>query len=145
MILEPRSHQAHPPNEAFLPENVRYQPYCASGWGTVGLAGKAMAGISGYSEFSEQLGNGKLRAIGISARRSIYGIPAIRDQGVDIEMANWRGVFTGQAVTATRRAEMVEAVRRATGDVTWQQILKQTIGSALGSRVRAWTASSTLT
>lgn len=108
------------------PADVAYQPF-ASGAEVVAavLSGKAMAGVSGYSEFSEQLANGKLRAIGISARRPVYGIPAIRDQGVDIDMANWRGVFTGQAVTSTRRAEMVEAVRRATGHASWQKTLKQ--------------------
>ena len=63
------------------------------------LTGKAVAGVSGYSEFSEQLANGKLRAIGVSSKRVAFGMPSIRDQGIDMEMANWRGVFTGDAVT----------------------------------------------
>ena len=108
------------------PEDLVYLPF-AGGAEVVQavLGGKAVAGISGYSEFSEQLASGKLRAIGVSSKRPVFGIPAIREQGVDVDMANWRGVFTGQGVSAARQAEMVEAVKAATGHESWQKTLKQ--------------------
>jgi putative tricarboxylic transport membrane protein len=108
------------------PEELVYLPF-AGGAEVVQavLSGKAAVGISGYSEFSEQLASGKLRAIGVSSKRSVFGIPAIREQGVDVDMANWRGVFTGQDVSAERRAEMVEAVRLATNHESWQKVMKQ--------------------
>lgn len=108
------------------PEELVYLPF-AGGAEVVQavLSGKAAVGISGYSEFSEQLASGKLRAIGVSSKRSVFGIPAIREQGVDVDMANWRGVFTGQDVSAARRAEMVEGVRLATNHESWQKVLKQ--------------------
>jgi len=82
-------------------------------------------GISGYSEFSAQLAGGQLRAIGVSSRKASFGIPAIRDQGVQLDMANWRGVFTGKGVPAERKAAMVEAVRLATLTDSWKATLKQ--------------------
>jgi len=108
------------------PEELVYLPF-AGGAEVVQavLSGKAVVGISGYSEFSEQLASGKLRAIGVSSKRAVFGIPAIREQGVDVDMANWRGVFTGQEVSPARRAEMVEAVRLATNHESWQKVLKQ--------------------
>jgi putative tricarboxylic transport membrane protein len=108
------------------PEELNYQPF-AGGAEVVNavLTGKAVAGVSGYSEFSEHLASGKLRAIGISSKRSVYGIPAIREQGVDVDMANWRGVFTGQGVSAERAADMVEGVRRAVAHETWLKVMKQ--------------------
>ncbi|HEY3049591.1 MAG TPA: tripartite tricarboxylate transporter substrate-binding protein [Polaromonas sp.] len=108
------------------PEDLVYLPF-AGGAEVVQavLGGKAVAGISGYSEFSEQLASGKLRAIGVSSKRPMFGIPAIREQGVDVDMANWRGVFTGQGVSAARQAEMVEAVKAATNHESWQKTLKQ--------------------
>lgn len=108
------------------PEELVYLPF-AGGSEVVQavLTGQVAAGISGYSEFREELLNGKLRAIGVSSKRSIFGIPAIREQGVDVDMANWRGVFTGQGVSAARRAKMVEAVKAATAQESWQQTLKQ--------------------
>ncbi len=108
------------------PEELIYLPF-AGGAEVVQavLGGKATVGISGFSEFSAELASGKLRAIGISAKRGLYDIPAIREQGVDVDMANWRAVFTGQGVTAARQAEMVEAVKAATAYDSWQKTLKQ--------------------
>lgn len=108
------------------PEELVYLPF-AGGAEVVQavLTGKAVAGVSGYSEFSEQLATGKLRAIGVSSKRAVFGIPSIRDQGIDVEMANWRGVFTGDGVAAARRADMVEAVKLATTHDSWTRTLKQ--------------------
>ena len=108
------------------PEELVYLPF-AGGAEVVQavLSGKALVGISGYSEFSEQLASGKLRAIGVSSKRAVFDIPAIREQGVDVDMANWRAVFTGQGVAAARQAEMVEAVKAATAHESWQKTLKQ--------------------
>lgn len=108
------------------PEELVYQPF-AGGAEVVQavLTGKAAAGISGYSEFADELASGKLRAIGVSSKRSVFGIPSIREQGVDVDMANWRGVFTGQNVTQARQSEMIEAVKAAAGHESWQKTLKQ--------------------
>jgi putative tricarboxylic transport membrane protein len=108
------------------PEDLNYQPF-ASGTEVVSavLAGKAAVGVSGYSEFSAQLTGGQLRAIGVSSRKPSFGIPAIRDQGVQAEMSNWRAVFTGKGISAERQAEMVEAVRLATLHDSWKATLKQ--------------------
>ena len=107
-------------------EDLAYLPF-AGGVEVVQavLSGKAMVGISGYSEFSESLASGKLRAIGVSSKRAMFDIPAIREQGVDVDMANWRAVFTGQGVPAERQAEMVDAVKAATAHESWQKTLKQ--------------------
>jgi putative tricarboxylic transport membrane protein len=108
------------------PEELNYLPF-ASGVDVVSavLSGKAAVGISGYSEFAAQLAGGQLRAIGVSSRKSSFGIPAIRDQGVQVEMSNWRAVFTGKGVSPERQAEMVEAVRLATLHDSWKATLKQ--------------------
>ncbi|HEX7865655.1 MAG TPA: tripartite tricarboxylate transporter substrate-binding protein [Variovorax sp.] len=88
-------------------------------------SGKAAAGISGYSEFSDHLASGKLRAIGVSSKRPFQGIPSVREQGVDADLANWRGVLTGKKVPAERRAVLLEAVRRATTADVWQKTIKR--------------------
>lgn len=108
------------------PDDLSYQPF-SSGVDVVSavLSGKAAVGISGYSEFSAQLTGGQLRAIGVSSRRASFGIPAIRDQGVQVEMSNWRAVFTGKGVPAGRIAEMVAGVQAATASETWKTTLKQ--------------------
>ncbi len=88
------------------------------------LGGKAVAGIAGYSTFASDLASGKLRAIAVSSKRTAYGVRSAREQGVDVDITNWRAVFTGQAVAAMRRAEMVEAVKTAMAYELWKKTLK---------------------
>lgn len=123
------------------PEDLNYLPF-ASGPEVVAalLAGKAVAGVSGLSEFSEPIRSGKLRALGVSARRSVGGLMPIREQGVDVEMANWRGVFTGQGVSPERSARLLEGLQRAVAHDSWQKALRSNrwesswlAGPALGS------------
>lgn len=107
------------------PENLVYKPF-AGGSEVVDavLSGSATVGLSGYSEFSDAIAAGKLRAIGVSARRSMFGLPAFREQGLDAVMANWRGVFTGKGVAPARTAEMLAAIEAAAGHESWQRTLK---------------------
>lgn len=59
------------------------------------LGNQVTCGISGYGEFSEQIKAGNLRAIAISAPERVAGIdvPTLVEQGVDVTISNWRGVF----------------------------------------------------
>jgi putative tricarboxylic transport membrane protein len=108
------------------PDDLVYKPF-AGGAEVVDalVTGTASVGLSGYSEFSDAIASGKLRAIGVSSRRSVFGLPAFREQGLDAAMANWRGVFTGKGVPAARAAEMLAAVEAATAHESWLRTLKQ--------------------
>jgi len=106
--------------------NLVYQPDPGGAQVVEALTtGKAVAGISGFSEFSESLASGKLRAIGVSSKRPFLGIPSVREQGVDADLANWRGVLTGKKVPAERKAVLLEAVHRATTADVWQKTIKR--------------------
>jgi putative tricarboxylic transport membrane protein len=73
----------------------------------------------------EALAGGKLRAIGVSSRRSLFGLPSFREQGLDADMANWRAVFTGKQVGAARAQALLGAVEQATQHESWQRALRQ--------------------
>lgn len=107
------------------PEALNYQPF-PGGVEVVEavLSGKAIAGISGYSEFSDDIASGKLRAIGVSSKRAMLGIPAVREFGLDVEVANWRAVMTGKNVPKPRLREMEAALAQALAHETWQKALK---------------------
>lgn len=108
------------------PAELAYLPFAGGAQVTEAvLTGKAVAAISGYSELKDMLASGKLRAIGVSSRRALYGIPSVREQGLDIDMANWRGLFTGRQVSAQRQTEMVKALQGAVAHASWQGALKQ--------------------
>lgn len=122
------------------PEEVTYTPFLR-GFELVDavVSGKLAAGVSGYSTFSADVASGKLRALGVSARKSAYGVKALREQGVDVDLANWRAVFTGQGVPPPRQAEMVEALKAATASDPWKKTLKQNYWES------AWLAGNDLT
>lgn len=85
-----------------------------------------IAGLCDEIEYENREGKGgALPALGVSSRRSSYGIKSVREQGMDVDMTNWRAVFTGQQVTPSRQAEMVEAIRLATADSAWKKSLKE--------------------
>jgi putative tricarboxylic transport membrane protein len=106
------------------PEDLNYLPFPGGVEVIEALvSGKAIAGISGYSEFSDDIASGKLRAIGVSSKRAMFGVPAVREFGLDVEMANWRAVMTGKNVPTPRRREMEAALARALAHGTWQKSL----------------------
>lgn len=109
-----------------VPEQLVYKPFPGGAQVVEALLkGDARMGVSGYSEFSEALASGRLRAIGVSSRRSLFGLPSFREQGLDADMANWRAVFTGKQVSAARAQALLGAVEQATQHESWQRALRQ--------------------
>ena len=107
------------------PQQLVYQPF-SGGAGVIEAlrSGQAQLGLAGYSEFGNAIAAGQLRALGVSARRSTWDLPALREQGLDAVMANWRGVFTGKGVTAERQAQLLAAIELASGHDSWARNLK---------------------
>ena len=89
------------------------------------LGGQLTAGVSGYSEFAGQIEAGGLRALAISspstARRTIA--PTLRDQGVDLELANWRAVVAAPGLTDAERDGLTTRMSRVVASDAWRDIL----------------------
>lgn len=107
-------------------DEVTYTPFSAGFQMIEAVSqGKVTAAISGYGIFREDLVAGRLRALAISTKRTTDGIKSMREQGVDVDLINWRGVFTGSAVPTPRQLAMVEGVRAATGYLLYEKTLKE--------------------
>ena len=85
------------------------------------LGGHVAAGISGFGEFSEQIKAGKLRALAISAdvRQPGIDIPTLKEQGIDVELFNWRGVFAPPGVTPAQRDAMIALMETMAKSEAW--------------------------
>ncbi len=83
------------------------------------------AGISGYSEFAEQVKAGRLRALAVSTAERVPGVdvPTLREQGVDVTLVNWRGVFGAPGITPAQREGLIGLVRRMAESEAWAQEL----------------------
>ncbi len=108
------------------PSDVNYLPF-ASGSDTMkALAdGRAKVAISGYSEFKDAIAGGELRALGISAGRSLYNIPSLGSSGVRLELSNWRGLFAPAGISDAQRETLRDIVLRATESPEWKASLQK--------------------
>lgn len=110
------------------PTKVNYVPFSGGGEALAAiLGGKVTAGISGYGEFEGQVKAGKLRVIGISAPKRVDGVdaPTLREEGVDLELANWRSVVAAPGISAEQRNALVQTLDKMHASPAWQDVLKQ--------------------
>lgn len=110
------------------PRKVAYVAYSGGGPAQAALLGNQVScGISGWGEFGEQVRAGKLRALGISADKRQPGIdvPTLREQGIDVELFNWRGVFAPPGISDAQRQALLDLVDRMVKSPAWAEILKR--------------------
>jgi putative tricarboxylic transport membrane protein len=109
-------------------KKVAYVAFAGGGPAQAAILGaQVSAGISGYGEFSEQVKAGKLRAIAISSDKRIAGIdvPTFKEQGVDVELFNWRGVFGAPGISAAQRAALIGLFDKMVAGPTWKSELQK--------------------
>jgi hypothetical protein len=91
------------------------------------IGGQVTAGISGYSEFAQHIESGRLRAIGISAPGRVAGldVPTLVEQGLDVELANWRAVMAPPGLSVGQRQTLIAVVERMAQSDSWRATLKR--------------------
>ena len=91
------------------------------------LGGQVVAGISGYSEVAEQIKAGKMRALAVSGNKRIPGvdIPTLKELGLNVTAANWRGVFGAPGINASQKAALVELVTKMHNTKGWAETLEK--------------------
>ena len=108
------------------PAKVNYVPFKGGGEAVAAIiGGHVTAGISGVSEFAQHIKSGKMRALAVSSPKALEGIPSLKEQGVDVELANWRGVFAAPGISKAQRDELVKAVEKAVQSKEWKETLKK--------------------
>lgn len=108
------------------PRDLNYIAYAGGGEAVAGaLNGSLDVVVSGYTELSEQFETGQLRALGISSAQPVEEIevPSFREQGVDVELANWRGLFGPPGIDRQQRQELEALVTDVHGTTEWKQTL----------------------
>lgn len=109
------------------PTRINYIPFAGGGEALAAvLSGQVTAGISGYGEFEGQIKAGKLRLIGVTSAQRLANVngPTLKEQGIDVVLANWRGVFGPPGLSPDQAKAMDSAVATMAKSPAWQEILK---------------------
>jgi putative tricarboxylic transport membrane protein len=110
------------------PAKINYVAFRGGGEATAAiLGGNVTVGGSGYSEFAEYITTGKMRALAVTSDKRLKGVavPTLKEQGIDVVIGNWRGVYGAPGITAEQRKALTELVVRATKSKAWAESLEK--------------------
>jgi putative tricarboxylic transport membrane protein len=91
------------------------------------LCGNVSIGGSGYSEFQPYIQSGKMRAIGVTSDARLKGInvPTLKEQGINVVIGNWRGVYAAGGITPEQRKAVTDMIVKATKSKAWAEALEK--------------------
>ncbi len=108
------------------PSKINYVAFRGGGEATAAiLGGNVTVGGSGYSEFAEYIKTGRMRAIGVTSETRLKGVevPTLKEQGVNVVIGNWRGVYGAGGITPEQRKRLTDMVVQATRSKAWAESL----------------------
>lgn len=112
------------------PSKVKYISYSGGGEATAAiLSGDVTAGISGVSEFEEQITAGKMRVLATTGPQQLTiggkQQPTMRSEGYDAEVLNWRAIVAPPDIPDADRQRLIDFVGKVHDSAEWAEIRKK--------------------
>src|SRR3954454_15262811 len=110
------------------PKQINYIAHSGGGEAMQSLlGGHVTVGVNGYAELAPQVAAGKLRALAISSDERLPGIdvPTLKEQGIDVSLVNWRGLFAAPNLHEKEMKALSSAIGKMVESPAWQETLKQ--------------------
>lgn len=108
------------------PSKINYVAFRGGGEATAAiLGGNVTVGGSGYSEFAEYISAGKMLPIAVTSPTRLKGVsvPTLKEQGINVEIGNWRGVYGAPGITAEQRKALIDALAKTFKSKAWQDAM----------------------
>ncbi len=108
------------------PTKINYVPFQGGGEASAAiLGGHVTIGTSGWNEMAQFVKSGKMRALAVTSGTKLPGetVPTLKEQGINVEIGNWRGVYGAAGITADQRKALVDAVVAASKQKSWNDSL----------------------
>jgi len=106
---------------------VNYVPFSGGGEALAAImGGHVTAGISGLSEWAGQIQAGELRALALSSPERVEGIdiPTLKEQGIAVDLANWRAVVAPPGIDDAQKKALIDTVDAMVKSEGWKKVLK---------------------
>ena len=110
------------------PKQVNYIAFRGGGEAaTAILGGNVTIGGSGYSEFAQFIASGKMRMLGVTSQKRLPGVdaPTLKEQGFDVILGNWRGVYAAPGISEPQRGTLTQLMVAATRSKAWNEALQK--------------------
>jgi putative tricarboxylic transport membrane protein len=110
------------------PAEVSYRRYDGGGDLLAAVLGGQVAfGVSGLSEYADQIASGQLRVLAVTSERRIPEVaaPTLRERGVEVVFTNWRGIVAPPGLTGREAAALRAAVDRLHDSPQWRAALNR--------------------
>jgi putative tricarboxylic transport membrane protein len=112
------------------PAQTRYVAHSGGGEANAAiLSGSVDVGITGLSEVVDQIEAGKMRLLAVSTPVDIEvdgrKPPTIQDEGIDVEMTNWRAITAPPGISDGERQRIADWVSRVLDSEPWAKNLER--------------------
>lgn len=127
------------------PKAVNFVTYDGGGDLLTALLGKKItAGTSSPGELIDQIAAGQLRVLAVSSEERVEGVdaPTLKESGIDLTFANWRGVLAPPGISDDAKQAMIRALEELHGTEEWKEALVKTAGPTPSSPERRSNSSS---
>jgi putative tricarboxylic transport membrane protein len=108
------------------PKSVNFITYDGGGDLLTALLGeKITVGTSSPGELIDQIEAGQLRVLAVSSDERVEGIdaPTLKESGIDMTFANWRGVLAPPGISDDARQKMIKVLEDLHGTQGWREAL----------------------
>lgn len=109
------------------PKQVNYVSYDGGGPLLAGLlSGEIKVAAAGVSEYKDQIEAGQLRVLGVTSADRVPGfdVPTLKEQGVDLDFTNWRGLVAPPGISDEDRENLIDLVEKMHETDAWKQAEK---------------------
>ncbi|WP_040634068.1 Bug family tripartite tricarboxylate transporter substrate binding protein [Mycolicibacterium phlei] len=108
------------------PRTVNFVTYDGGGDLLTALLGKKIAaGTSSPGELIDQIEAGQLRVLAVSSEERVPGIdaPTLKESGIDLTFANWRGVLAPPGISDDAKEAMIKVLEKLHDSAGWKDAL----------------------
>ncbi|SEH75781.1 putative tricarboxylic transport membrane protein [Mycolicibacterium rutilum] len=108
------------------PRKVNFVTYDGGGDLLTALLGKKItAGTSSPGELIDQIEAGQLRVLAVSSDERVEGVdaPTLKESGIDLTFANWRGILAPPGISDSAKETMIKVLEELHQTQGWKDAL----------------------